>query len=86
MLGPVGAGDGVGARLREPADLLLGCGSATAQAVDLSVQPGQSLASVGGRAQQPGDPALLLDEGLLGGLARVDRALEDGAVAPRPRR
>ena len=70
MLGLLGPGDGVGAGLGEPADLLLGGGGPAAQPVDLAVQAGQALAPVGGRALQPGDPALLLGEGLLGGLAR----------------
>ena len=78
---------GLGARLGEPADLLLGGRGAAAQAVDLAVQAGQSLAAVGGGALQAGDPALLL--GVLRARRPAGRATAPSradAVAPRPRR
>ena len=56
----LGAGEGVLARLTQPLDLLVSAGRARLQRVDLSVQPGQALAPVGGGALQAGDAALLL--------------------------
>ena len=80
-LGPLGAGDRLLAGGGEPADLLVGGGRAALQGVDLPVQAGQALAAVGGGPQQPGDPAVLLDVGLLGLLAGGEGGLERRTVA-----
>ena len=80
-LGAVGAGHGVLAGQAEPPDLVGGRGGAGLERVDLAVQPGQSLAAVGGGALEAGDPAFLLGRGVLGGLAGRDRLLEPGALA-----
>ena len=81
VLGAVGAGRGVLAGLgragrsrRRPRR------RATAERVDLAVQPGQALAAVGGGAVQAGDPALLLGRGVLGGAPGGDGLLERGPV------
>ncbi len=79
--GPLGAGDRLLAGGGQPADLLVGGGGPALQRVHLAVQPGQALAPVGGRAQQPGDPAVLLDVLLLDPLPGGDRLVEGGAVA-----
>ena len=80
VVGALGAGEGVGAGGLEPALLLLGRGRAGAQRVDLTVQAGEPLPAVGGRAEQPGDPALLVGGGVLGGLAGGDGLLERGLL------
>ena len=80
-LGAVGAGDGGLAGLPEPADLVVGGRGARPERVDLAVQPGQPLATVGGGPQQPGDAALLLGGGVLGGALGGERLLERGAEA-----
>ena len=80
VLGAAGPGQGVLAGLGEPADLVVGGGGARAQRVDLAVQPGQALAAVGGGAVQPGDPALLLRDGVLGAAPGGDRLLQRDAV------
>ena len=64
----------------EPADLLVGRGGARLDGVDLAGEPGQTLAPVGGGAQEPGDPALLLGRRLLGGTTGGHRRLERGPV------
>ena len=79
-LGALGAGHGLLAGQAEPADLVVGGGGPGLERVDLTVQPGQALATVGGGALQPGDPALLLGGGVLGGAARGHGLLEGGAV------
>src|SRR5690606_22189598 len=72
-LGPLGALECLLPGAGEPADLL-GCRCRAAlERVDLSVQPGQPLAAVGGRAEQAGNPAVLLGVARLGLLASPDR-------------
>ncbi len=80
VLGALCAADDPGARLGEPADLLLGRGGPAAQSVDLTVQPGHALAPVGSGSLQPGHATLLLGEGLLGRLPCADRAVERRTV------
>ena len=81
VLGTLGPGERLGARLGEPPDLLLGGGGPAAQAVDLAVQARDTLATVGGGTVQPRDAALLLGELLLGGLPVGQRCLERRPVA-----
>ena len=80
-MGALGAGHRLRAGRREPGDLVLGGGGPAVQAVDLTVQPGQPLASVGGGALLAGDPAFLVGGGVLGALASLDRHIHGGAVA-----
>jgi hypothetical protein len=80
-LGAVGTGHRVLAGQAEPPDLVRCSGGAGLERVDLAVEPGQSLAAVGGGALEAGDPPILLGRGVLGGLAGRDRLLEPGALA-----
>ena len=63
----------------EPAHLVVGGRGARAERVDLAVQPGQPLATVRRGPEQPGDAALLLGGGVLGGALGGERLLERGA-------
>ena len=56
------------ARVRQPLDLIGGRGSAGLRGVDLAGQPGEPLASIGGRPGDAGDPAVF---GLVLGLGVV---------------
>ena len=48
------------ARSAEPSDLVLGSGGAALQGVDLTGQPGEAFAAVGGGTDEPGDATLFL--------------------------
>ena len=84
VVGALGAGEGFAPGRLEPALLLLRRGRPGAQRVDLTVQAGEALTAVGGRAEQTGDPALLVGGGVLGGLAGGDGVLERGLVLGDP--
>ena len=62
------------------AELVVGRGRARLERVDLAVQPGQALATVCRGPLEPGDPALLLSSGLLGGPTRRDGLFEGGPL------